>query len=616
MNKLITVLALTVALCACRKDPASLPHPRLFMDDATFSHMCGMIEDGSNAPLVTLHEACMEYAEGTLDTQPVKYEKDQSGKRILSQSRLALVRIWADAYAYRFSSDRRFLDRAELEMNAVCSFPDWNPSHFLDVAEMTLAVAIGYDWLYDSLKSQTRDLALKALREFAFEESKDYEHAWFYRRYHNWNQVCNAGLVAGALATWEDNPDVSKELVRLAAESNLPCMVESYTPDGNYAEGPGYWESGTMYEAIMLTLMEQCLGTDYGLGEVEGFDKTPLYILYSTGATGKTFNYYDNSEARSLHSAMWYFAARAKDASLLYNELQLMAEGKYNGTRALLFPLLMLYASQLEFPESVPPPSAPVFYGHGQTPVVMVRTGWNFSPEDRYLGVKGGKAISNHGHMDVGSFVYDAYGIRWAKDLGAEPYARIESAFQSMGLDFWDKFQDAGRWMLFRYNNRQHNTLTVNGHDHLIKGFAPLLEVYDSPERMGGRFDLTEAFGGELAKAVRCVSLRDDGEQYLEIVDSLRAPASDAAVCWNMVTEAEPTIIDGGILLSKEGVRLLLSCEGAPVKYFVRSGNPSDYDSPVAHIDSPNPGVSICGFELTLPPETSATLTTTLRKTD
>ena len=31
-------------------------------------------------------------------------------------------------------------------MLTAARFEDWNPSHFLDVAEMTFALAIGYDW--------------------------------------------------------------------------------------------------------------------------------------------------------------------------------------------------------------------------------------------------------------------------------------------------------------------------------------------------------------------------------------------------------------------------------------------------------------------------------------
>ena len=36
-------------------------------------------------------------------------------------------------------------------MEKVCSYPDWNPKHFLDIGEMVTAVAIGYDWCYDYL---------------------------------------------------------------------------------------------------------------------------------------------------------------------------------------------------------------------------------------------------------------------------------------------------------------------------------------------------------------------------------------------------------------------------------------------------------------------------------
>lgn len=42
------------------------------------------------------------------------------------------------------------------------SFP-WNPSHFLDVAEMTGGLAIGYDWLYDDLSPESREKIRQAI---------------------------------------------------------------------------------------------------------------------------------------------------------------------------------------------------------------------------------------------------------------------------------------------------------------------------------------------------------------------------------------------------------------------------------------------------------------------
>ena len=44
----------------------------------------------------------------------------------------------------------------------------WSPSHFLDDAEMTTAVAIGYDWCYDYLKPAKREIIEKAILEKAF----------------------------------------------------------------------------------------------------------------------------------------------------------------------------------------------------------------------------------------------------------------------------------------------------------------------------------------------------------------------------------------------------------------------------------------------------------------
>ena len=43
----------------------------------------------------------------------------------------------------------RGTERLEEEMLAAAGFSDWNPGSFLDVAEMTTALAIGYDWLHD-----------------------------------------------------------------------------------------------------------------------------------------------------------------------------------------------------------------------------------------------------------------------------------------------------------------------------------------------------------------------------------------------------------------------------------------------------------------------------------
>ena len=80
---------------------------------------------------------------------PLVYRK--IGPRLLSVSRDCLGRIYALALAYRWTGDEKYAAKAKENLLQVCAFQDWNPSHFLDTAEMSHAVGVGYDWLYGYL---------------------------------------------------------------------------------------------------------------------------------------------------------------------------------------------------------------------------------------------------------------------------------------------------------------------------------------------------------------------------------------------------------------------------------------------------------------------------------
>ena len=76
-----------------------------------------------------------------------------------------MAHVTTGAMAFRLTGDRRFAQHAIEVMLTAASFPDWNPSHFLDVAEMATALALGYDWLFDELSSADRATIKKALLE-------------------------------------------------------------------------------------------------------------------------------------------------------------------------------------------------------------------------------------------------------------------------------------------------------------------------------------------------------------------------------------------------------------------------------------------------------------------
>lgn len=590
-------------------------HPRILLDTPSFdSLIVKLANDSSDGILTTLSNAIVANADELIQSCRVPMHKyDASNRRILSESRFALSRIFSCAYSFRLTNDPKYLSQAEEDILTVCSFPDWNAhKHFLDTGEMSAAVGIGYDWLYDFLSENTKRLAEQKLLEYAFEPSADEHLAAFYQMNNNWNSVCNAGLVVGALAVYETCDTTARRIIEDAAYTNRKPMEVAYSPDGNYAEGPGYWSYGTMFETLMLSSLESCLGTDFGLGEIPGFLSTGRYMLHVTGIGKLDFNYYDNPSREAPAIPMWYFAAKTNDTSLLHNELVMLRDGHYAGYDACrLLPMVMAWASKMDL-DKIALPDSHLFIGCGKTPVALVREDWTGTETDRFLGIKGGSAATSHAHMDAGSFVYDAFGVRWSMDMDRQSYQKVENPLKELGGSYWDMHQNSLRWRLFRLNNRQHSTLTINDMDHNVKGEATLIQTFDTDASRGALFDMSPVFEGEAAQVTRMATLKR--RDVLEIRDYIVAlDDKDAVVRFTLVTPAKPTISSNGILLRQNGYAMLLSTSDTQAQYKIWSSDPNDYESPCKHVDEIMPGVYICGFETTVPKGMSATFITSFQ---
>ena len=554
-------------------------HPRLFFSEAEEAGLKARIESEP------LFQAVNDYIQGTadvlLDIAPV--ERDQEGRRLLGVSRTCLQRVSYLAFAYRMTGNEAYLRRAEEEMLAAAGFEDWNPSHFLDVAEMTTALAIGYDWLYNDLSPDARDTIRDAIVEKGLETSIN--GGWWVRTTNNWNQVCHGGLVTGALAVLEDEPELARQIIARAIE-NLPRAMHEYEPDGVYPEGPSYWVYGTTYNLILLSALESVLGTDFGLGDAPGFRKTPEFYLHATGPTGLFFNFADCGARGGVTPAMYWFAAWQENPALLWNERRELArfaeeEPNAQGTGNRVLPFLLIWAQPFD---ETTPPSDLHYRGDGPSPVGMHRSGWN--DEATYLGIKGGSPSTNHGHMDIGSFVLDMQGVRWAYDLGMQGYHGLES----QGIGLWNRGQDSERWTVFRLNNFSHNTLVVDEQLQRVDGHAPIVGFSDASEAPFTLIDMAPVYEGQLAEALRGARLF--GESVL-IQDELRVAEDTASVRWGMVTRAEVTIVSDTEAVLEENGRTVtlrvLAPERARLEIYETENPPRDYDAR-------NPGTRMIGF--------------------
>ena len=589
MKLLFTCIAALLTLSAgnalAQADLSRLAdHPRLLLPKGAEKKLLKQIN--RDAVWKEIHTATLGEADRII-TLPVS-ERIKTGMRLLAVSRENLRRIFILSYAYRMTGQEKYLVRAEQEMLKAASFSDWNPSHFLDVGEMTMALGVGYDWLYPALSEASRRTIREAIVKKGFKPSYDTAYNWFVDAEHNWNQVCNGGLAFGAIAVAESEPEWAQKIIDRAIDKvRLP--MRHYAPDGAYPEGPGYWGYGTLFNVLLIGGLESTFGTDYGLSQMPGFMQTGTYEMQMVSPLIKHFNYMDNSYEPESSSAPFWFYSKTQDPSVLCQQVSILQRDtakKYLKDRVL--PAMLIWGAGAPMEKAVAPQET-FWAGRGNTPVCVIRSGWG-DPNARFVGVKLGSPSINHGHMDVGSFVFEADGVRWAIDLGSEDYNTTETR----GVDLWNMAQQSQRWDVFRYNNRSHNTLTFNDKLQRVNGSAQIIESDSATARRFVKTDLTPVYAGQVDKVERTISLVDN--DYLLIEDEITAGKNYTWMRWTLMTRATPKILsDNTVMLEQDGKRCLLKIESETPIVWRFEKTPT-----VNTFDSPNPDVTMVVFDTDL----------------
>lgn len=119
-----------------------IQHPRLFIT------LQGIEALQKTAPtdqvLARLVRKLLEEAERLLSQEPTEFLI--IGPRMLARAQQVLSRVSTLALAFRLTRQAKYLARTRQELLVAAAYPHWNPSHFLDTAELCTAFAIGYDW--------------------------------------------------------------------------------------------------------------------------------------------------------------------------------------------------------------------------------------------------------------------------------------------------------------------------------------------------------------------------------------------------------------------------------------------------------------------------------------
>ena len=507
-------------------------HPRLLVTPDDFVRVKKLIRENDLAR--RWYDKLRQEAQKMLGDLPSRYRTKGSEGVILEASRTVLRRVYLLAFFQRLEGGNRYAQRLWQELDSAARFPDWHPDHFLDTAEMTHAFAIAYDWLYDTWSPEQRAVLAQAIRDKGLKPGlQAYQGAekfgWWVKSPYNWNQVCNGGLGLGALAVFETCPELAAQVLQHALRS-LPRALATFAPDGGGYEGPLYWGYATFYTTLFLAALETALGRSFGLAETPGYEATGYFPLYVTGPRDRTFNYADADDLIYWTTQMFWLARRFQQPVFAWYACRI--------TKVHPLDLLWLTTPALS-PREARLPLDRYFRG---VEVATFRSSWD-DPQAIFVGFKAGDNRAGHSHLDLGSFILEAQGVRWALDLGGDDY-NLPGYF------------DRNRWDYYRLRAEGNNTLVLNpgsGPDQDPEASAAIFRFRSGPHLSLAIADLTPAYAPQAQRVWRGLSLVS--RRQVLIQDEILAE-KPVEVLWAMHTAAE-------VRLSPDLRMAYLSQEGA-----------------------------------------------------
>ncbi|MCH2664382.1 heparinase II/III family protein [bacterium] len=503
-------------------------HPRLILTEERLESL--KLQAETDRTLQGFIEQIIEQADKAAEAPPLEHEIPD-GIRLLGVSRDCVDRVYKLGLAWRWTGEQRYLDKAVDAITRASNFPDWNPSHFLDTAEMSHAVGLGYDWFYHALDEDQRETIRNGLIRNGLqvgvdayggdgenEPKRNRPFGWWKDCDHNWNQVCNCGLVVGALAIAESDPEYARRIIPEAVES-LPRALTMYGPDGAWAEGPGYWGYATRYTAYGFTALRTALDTDFGLLDIEGVSEAGFAPIHTTGPTGLYLNYADSgerNERRPMFQVFW-LADVFKSDFMSANEHDLIDE---HGPTA---QHLVWYVPR---PTSVDDERPLDKQFRGPVEVALMRSAWD-DPHALFVGFKAGYNQANHAHLDIGNIELDALGVRWIRDLGSDHYNLP---------NYWEKEDGGRRWSYWRLGAHSHNVITIDGQNQHALGTSRMTYFKSSADRASAVVDTTAAHGDNASKTLRGVAIVE-GRRAVLVQDEVTT-SGETQIVWGITTDA------------------------------------------------------------------------------
>lgn len=541
MGRSIMLLSMLLMACEVYGQQSLRAHPRLLFTKVEEPEVMRIIQ--TNPLAGELADFLKTKADSLLTVPQIVYQMDKYGN-MLHTSRAYVQRMTSLSLAYRIYGEKKYADAVNNALLWVCNYPNWDPKHYLDTAEMSTAVAIAYDWLYDILPQTTKDIVKKCLFEHAIsialrEYQKGGSGSWA-KRETNWNVVCNSGMTMAALAVAEDYPKETATILDNAAKY-MPNCLKHFAPDGVCYEGPAYWGYTATYLALYLKAVADNGGDKGGIAQLPGISRTALYNKRTLTPSGRIFNFGNAHDDAQNTPAFFLF-------SRLYNQPEvagwyrdeLSKTIRNNAPLNQLFFLSLPWFDSSSTDNSAAIPALEIY--HNTINDIVVFNGKRDKKGSVFLIAKGGEPKQAHQHLDGGTFIIESDGICWTEDLGSDDYSLP---------GFWDGKPGGERWKYFRNNNLSHNTISIDHQLQYADGEAFVCEENPDARQPYAKLNMTTLYKDLVKSVFRKFTLTND--RTIELEDEIELVHPQSAISWIAATKANVEINGNKAHLTRNG---------------------------------------------------------------
>lgn len=436
-------------------------------------------------------------------------------------------------------------------LERVMSFSDINPWHDLDFGFFCQGYAIAYDWMYDAWTESRREKLENAIKWHCFRPANDSftsnvtsssqtsDNGVVMGVYtvHNHNAICNSGIVMASLALMDKYPNITSSLCHDAFICSERLLNE-FAPSGLTTEGVEYYLLSIENLSMMFSTMEASLGKLYGLDTCTGLEGgKPIKGIHALESDAGSFSYGDTYDSLLSSPGILYFDKHYDLHGYRNKDYELVKQRFATD-----------YTKNVEVLCWYEPEAADAQANFALDHTVQGISSWatfrdHFDAGQTFVGVKAGTTADQHFlHLDEGSFVFNALGVRWACDMGKDDY----------GLPgYTDVQSNDDRWKIFRLRPDGHNTLLINPNPNdfgyeLNKNST--LQTWTTDSGAKAVVDLSALVSSKATSDKRGF-LFDDNRQTLVVRDEVSLKGK-SDLYWIMYTEQSVRIDGNSAILS------------------------------------------------------------------